>query len=67
MVQKLCSKFLRLAQPGRIINAFDALNCSAADAISQYSYGEPFGEFDNVFGQLALADSNQYLTYRIPR
>jgi hypothetical protein len=43
MAQKMCSKFLRLAESGQIINALDPYNCFTADAISQYCFGEPFG------------------------
>ncbi|KAB5566032.1 cytochrome P450 [Coniochaeta sp. 2T2.1] len=46
MAQNMCTKVLRLAESGQIINALDPYNCFTADAISQYCFGEPFGFLD---------------------
>ncbi|KAH8901066.1 putative cytochrome P450 [Thozetella sp. PMI_491] len=46
MAQKMCSKVLRLASSGQVINTLDPYNCFTADAISQYCFGETFGFLD---------------------
>lgn len=43
LVQKMCTKLLRLTESGQIMNVADPFNCFTADTISQYCFGESFG------------------------
>ncbi|KAK7227647.1 hypothetical protein V2G26_015650 [Clonostachys chloroleuca] len=46
LVQKMCTKLLRLTESGQIMNVADPFNCFTADTISQYCFGESFGFLD---------------------
>lgn len=62
MAQTICDKVLQVTGSGQVVNALDPFNCFTADAISQYCFGEPFGQLPFPLG--CMHDANQT---RLPR